>query len=270
MLMRFETSMKRFNPHRTYRLGRTLTVLDDVAIGDKLDDYKLTFYFAGLALEQVISSQIVKVSEGTRIAARELKHHLDTAFTDTRSGRSLEVVTHGLKSDISSAFRTFETRFDGDCHWLNLFDIPDVLAYDNTSLIENGIALFPETLHPIMSEMLKNDIREAARCLALDSPTACGFHLGRAIEETMRQYHLKFIGALPARAKRTMGGLYNNWTSQPSIPSSLLANVLNIKDHYRNPVSHPEVFLTSEDAHGMIGLYVSAMTEMLTAIKNNP
>jgi hypothetical protein len=49
------------------------------------------------------------------------------------------------------------------------------------------------------------DIQQAGRCLAFNIPTAAGFHILKAVESMIREYHLRLTGKHIAAKSRNRG-----------------------------------------------------------------
>lgn len=105
------------------------------------------------------------------------------------------------------------------------------------------------------------DIEEAAKCLALERPTACVFHLMRTME-TVLQYFGQSMGLASVEWKEWQTILnelnkpikalleatpQDKTRKEELIEASTL--LFNVKFAWRNPVMHPRDFYTLEQAH---------------------
>lgn len=258
--------MTRYNLFGLYYMGSTVGALARDALWEVKEPEILRRALSQCHLALYVIGKD-KYPEGlqkeTRDAAAALKEIIQPLLAEPEIIAAL--VTQS--PNIADRYQKFETLFQADLQRVNAFYVPRVLGYDMSILIESGEELILDSLHYLFSDLLRHDLREATRCLAFESPTACAFHLGRALEETMRQYQLEFHGAMPANPQdHSMGGLYGIWLNTSSVPRSLVENIKNIKDHYRNPISHPEIIVDTAGAHAMIGIYLSTIIDMLTQI----
>jgi hypothetical protein len=219
-------------------------------------------------LSELADAQFIKFDEGTCRAATDMAEILrSTRYEKDDAGAKIplsEPFDFMVLDEITKALQRFEIVFRENCASLDLFWVPDVLAYSTKALIERGEDLIPLELRSLLTPLLKDDLRSAARCLAFDLPTACAFHLARAIEGVMGLYHVTFLGSLPKHP--SMGALHALWQKDETVPELLIANVKYIKDNYRNPVSHPEISISTTEIHAMVGIYIAAITDMLSQI----
>ena len=61
--------------------------------------------------------------------------------------------------------------------------------YDTKRLVEDAEHIFSDAVRSWLSDQAVVDIRASGRCLAFELPTAAGFHLNRAVEDTIRKYY---------------------------------------------------------------------------------
>ena len=91
-----------------------------------------------------------------------------------------------------------------------------------------------------------NDMREAARALAFEIPTAVGFHLYRAIEAIVREY-FPLVGLSRSQIRNPSLGTYVqilNGTHKKIHITPINEKITVLLDHivknYRNPIMHPD------------------------------
>jgi hypothetical protein len=160
--------------------------------------------------------------------------------------------------------------------YLNLAYIPDSTGSD---LIEsNDLAFGKEVLQKF--PLLKEDISGAARCLALECPTASVFHLMRLVEHAVQK--------LGKRLKVTIDVSNETWyqivlhvgkaiDKMPSKTSaqqltkqkySAIASHLNmVRIATRNNVMHPNTSYTLKDAHEIFSATKILMHELSAIVK---
>mgnify|MGYP007043344617 CR=1 FL=1 len=137
--------------------------------------------------------------------------------------------------------------------------------YDVNRLIENGIGLFPSQMPQKVPEAT-DDAMEAGRCLAYECNTASGFHTFRVVEAVTRRY---WDAVAEGRARphpetigRIAGELETQVFGEPKIHESLK----QLAKLHRNPIAHPEVILTSDEAIAIVGMARSVITPMLQVL----
>ena len=118
-----------------------------------------------------------------------------------------------------------------------------------------------------MAEENKNlvvqDVREAARSLAFDIPTAVGFHIFRAIEAIIKK---EYFPLLNITVESNNLGQHIALLEGAGVDEKILGTLRNIKDYYRNPISHPEEFWGLDQAESALMLAVHAITVILQDI----
>jgi len=115
---------------------------------------------------------------------------------------------------------------------------------------------------------VKSDFDQAGRCLLFDNSTAVGFHLMRAIETAIYSY-LKVLTAQGLPVKSRNWGVYIKVLAKAGADAKAIGTIQHIKDAYRNPILHPEVTLSPEEAQALFGLAVSAIIQIAVAIKKS-
>jgi len=157
--------------------------------------------------------------------------------------------------------------------------------YDTNDLVERADRCLPDQVRTVIGEVATYEIQQGGRCLALDCPTACGFHMLRALEAVLHKYYLSVCG-LPEQkpldnwgayllALRKAAGLDDPRQKSPSKPTitdpavlkhvtRVVALIQQLKDQNRNLIMHPEIVLTVEEASGLFETVKAAIIEMAT------
>jgi hypothetical protein len=152
---------------------------------------------------------------------------------------------------------------------LNSYFVTQKAGFDTLSLLLWGENCFPPDLRGKVPEAVF-DVREAAKALAYESPTAAGFHVFRALESVLRRYHSHVTGGSAAPKVRNIGVYLESLRSSNKGDLKVRAVIKQIADLYRNPLIHPEVVLTMEDAVGIFGISRSAIAAMLSVLPDLP
>ena len=98
-------------------------------------------------------------------------------------------------------------------------------------------------------------------------PTAAAFHLHRINEAVLRRYYMAVSNGAEPPESGNMGEYLKALESMGSPDRRLLVTLRAIKDHYCNPVMHPEQSVESvDDAFGLLGLIRTAVVQMLKVI----
>lgn len=150
---------------------------------------------------------------------------------------------------------------NADTYWVSpkgAYKTRMLLQFAHTTLPAQVLATVPE---------VKADFDEAGKCLLFDMATATGFHLLRATEAVIRRYYKDVVGTEPDTKFRNWGAYTRNMRKCAAKDEKVLTCIDQIREHYRNPILHPEDNLSSDDALVLFGLCVSAITLMVGAMK---
>lgn len=142
-------------------------------------------------------------------------------------------------------------------------------SFDVSALVEAGNRLFPASLLVKVPETEK-DALEVGRALAFELPTACGFHTFRVTESVVRRY---WDIATKGQARPKLEALGNFSAELERMQLGDIRIVESIKQMtklHRNPLIHPEVILTSEEAIGIIGMARSVIGAILNTLPDAP
>lgn len=142
-------------------------------------------------------------------------------------------------------------------------------GYDMYSLLAAGETIFPTDLGMKVPEAVI-DAREAARALAYEVSTACGFHAFRVTESVLRRYYSHVTGGAAPPKVRSIGVYLNALKQSKKGDEKILAALKQMTDLHRNPLIHPEVVLTTEESIATLGIARSVITAMLAVLPIQP
>jgi len=163
------------------------------------------------------------------------------------------------------AAKEFETVLRTELNNANTYFIDPKGAHDTSALLVNASAHIPKHILLEVKE-IEQDIDQAGRCLLFDNSTAVGFHLMRAIETVIYKY-LKNLSGKDTPVKSRSWGVYIKALKKLNAEKKVIGTIEHIKDTYRNPILHPEVSLTPDDAQVLFGLAVSAIVQIVGVMK---
>jgi len=178
---------------------------------------------------------------------------------------------------VERAARDFEAVFELELLSSHAYFVSLKGAYDTAVLMERAEAAVAESLLQSLPPHAIQDFREAGKCLALEVPTACGYHVTRAVEAVLRHWHGLQVGGAPSDA--TPDKAQNNptltarrWAKceqdliASGAPKSTVGILTQIRELHRNPLMHPEIFLTIEEAISLFDISKSAIEAMAREI----
>jgi len=167
--------------------------------------------------------------------------------------------------NVVSAATEFETVLRTELNNADTYFIDPKGTHKTSLLLTDASREIPENILKEAPQVAE-DFRQAGRCLLFDNSTAVGFHLMRAIESVIYAYMKKLTGKdMPIKSRNW--GAYIRVLKANDADKKVLGMIEHIKDTYRNPILHPEVELSSEEAQVLFGLAVSAIVVIVNTMK---
>lgn len=154
-------------------------------------------------------------------------------------------------------------------------DMPDIASYvvsqkgifRTDDLIANAENHLSAKVRASLPEQACDDIRAAGKCLAYELPTACAFHLWRAVETVVVHYYRQLSGKTLRE-----GGVSQNWGAyikalQDANAEKKITEFLDhIRSEYRNPQTHPDEKVSVEEAQGLLSVALSVIDQTMRAV----
>src|SRR5918911_2868722 len=91
------------------------------------------------------------------------------------------------------------------------------------------------------------------------------FHILKAVGSMIREYHLKRTGKQVAAQSRNRGAYIRDLNTHGA-DTRVTAYLSHMKDFYRNPIVHPELTLTSDQALSLFSAAMSAIIQLDAAL----
>ncbi|WP_316163876.1 hypothetical protein [Bradyrhizobium sp. SZCCHNRI20481] len=149
------------------------------------------------------------------------------------------------------------------------FDISTLLHTAEENLHAEALAVLPSGV--------RDEVRSAGRCLALECYTACGFHILRGLEVVMAAYYKQisskdkafrswhdYVEALTDLEQADENGI------KPRFPSPKVAAMLDrMRQLDRNPLMHPSDTLDEMAADTLFKLSIVTMTELAKDMRDH-
>lgn len=142
-------------------------------------------------------------------------------------------------------------------------------GYDLNSLIDAGNLLFPKSL-PLKVPEAVTDALQAGKALAFDLPTASGFHLFRVTESVLKRYWDVVSKGAARPNLETIGNYAKELKGNGFGEEKVWEALMQMAKLHRNPLIHPEVILTVEEAISIVGMARSVTGAMLSALPDAP
>jgi len=167
---------------------------------------------------------------------------------------------------IRTAAQRFETILSAELSNSDTYWISPKGTHKTSVLLQSAHLELPASILQDIPDAA-SDFDEAGKCLLFDNATAVGFHLVRATEAVIRKYYEVIVGKPPATKFRNWGA-YIKGLNKCGANAKVTGFLDHIREHYRNPILHPEVNLTPEDAQVLFGVCVSAIVMMVSEMKS--
>ncbi|MDR7271239.1 hypothetical protein J2X20_003907 [Pelomonas saccharophila] len=246
-----------------YNMGSAMKPIAHMRGDSKLGMAWKPLWTAKKALEDLLSSQwFTPAIRAATIPATEL-HTAIKALTDRTDFESEIGVMQA--AEVISALESFEKVVSSELHIADAYFVTRKAGYDTSVLVMNAEENFPSQLS-LKVPLAIVDVREAGKCLAFELPTAAGFHIFRAVESVVRSYWDAVRGSHPHPKNQGLGSYLGLLTKHGLGDAKVLAVLTQLKDLHRNPIAHPQVTLTVEEAVSIFGIAQSAVSAMLKTI----
>lgn len=111
------------------------------------------------------------------------------------------------------------------------------------------------------------DLKNAGQCLAFEVWTASAFHLMRACEKVLREWHQRGV---PNPTPNADWALRTKELTDAGADQATVDSLDQIRRNYRNPTMHPQTFYERPQALALFGSVLGAITNMAEQIKKLP
>jgi hypothetical protein len=135
-------------------------------------------------------------------------------------------------------------------------------GYDVSLLTAAGSILFPKSLLQKVPEA-ETDSMEAGKALAFELATSCGFHVFRIVESTLKRYWDEVSDKKDRPKLETIGSYSIELDKGKFGDEKVWESLKQLAKLHRNPLIHPEVILSVEEAIGIVGIARSVVGMML-------
>jgi len=262
--------MQRLNEFQLYTLASAVHPLTSATNEAKYSEVWLNWFNARDNLQAIFKQRALEVCFQ---AADELHRAID-AVVPRDWGDAVKKLQEPQDSGpeigwpaytVRAAAEKFETVLsaelaNSDTYWISpkgTHKTSMLMSYAHMELPGSVVLEVPE---------VKSDFDEAGKCLLFDTSTAAGFHLLRATEAVIRKYYKAVIGVEPKVKFRNWGAYIKILRAHNANPK-ITGFLDHIREHYRNPILHPEENLSPEDAQVLFGVCVSAIVMIAEEMK---
>lgn len=160
---------------------------------------------------------------------------------------------------IRQAVSKFETILSAELSSSDTYWVSPKGTHKTSMLMKSAHSVLPDAV-TARFPLVASDFDEAGRCWIFDNYTAAGFHLMRATEAAIREYYKVLTQKEPKKKFRNWGIYLKELSKCTNANPKIIHFLDHIRDNYRNPISHPEQNLNSEEAQVLFGVCVSAIS----------
>jgi len=264
--------MKKFNPYETYSLGKQLFPVLNFEENDyDYSEIMWPLYTARVTLLAQIKASTVFQSASNRAAGSVISAINTVVPTDIEEMFKVEnnkKVTRYEIKNIKNHIQNLETVLSNDMPGVSAYIVSQKGIYKTDDLISHADHNFPKEIRNIIPEQAIKDLIESGKCLAFEVPTACAFHLWRAVETVMGVYYQKLAkNTFELDKVNKNWGAYIKALDTKGADTKITQFLDHIRESYRNPQTHPEAMLEVNEALGLFGVATSAIHQMVLEIQ---
>jgi hypothetical protein len=229
----------------------------------RFGDVFTRLWLAQQQLEALLNNSVFTPSlRSSRPFAETLLRSIREQLTAGDMDRILSMQDVGL---IKIYADEFKLAFLAEMAMLPAYFVTQKGSHDTLTLLDQAHRLFPDDLHAKVPEAMF-DVIEAGKALAYETATACGFHVFRAVEAVLRRYYTEVTGGRPHPKVRVIAVYVNAMQQRKCGDEKILSTLKQLSTLHRNPLIHPDVVLTNNEAISLVGMAHSAITAMLAAL----
>jgi hypothetical protein len=244
----------------------TIEALASVTATSKLQDIWFSLFNAKNYLEQVFGQSIY--TPYLR-ASREKAVALHATLERILARNQEELVGEYDAWFLNFQKSEFRIVFLSDVNTVPSFLVVGKEGHDTNILSEEGFRLFPASMGSKVPETLA-DAKEVGKALAYELATACGFHVFRVTESVIKCYWDHVSKGASRPNLETIGTYASELEKQNYGDAKVYETLKQMAKLHRNPLIHPEVILTVEEAVETLGIARSVIGTMLRTLPDAP
>jgi hypothetical protein len=258
--------MKQINTFSLYELAKALQRLRDIPTDPTLvtKDNAFTLFTAHWWLDNFLEQETIPLDVSLNSAqelSTWLQHTAQKIFAvDVDGAPAIEAYELNL---IATRLDNFETVLNAELQKHLTYLVSQIGGLSMPLLVNKAEVNLPEDALPVIPDSVKKDFREAGRCLAFEVPTAAGFHAMRATEAVLRIYYKLVTGNEPDRID---WGTCTQELKKGKANQKIVQVLDQIRDLHRNPLMHPQDFLTMKEAIRLFDIAKSAIGSLAEEI----
>lgn len=199
--------------------------------------------------QDILTTFIPRSYEKAQAFLATLNHFSEVVVTEDPRGGNVDVLQTTLEG--------FSITLQDELDRLPTFTVTAKGNLDIRALVKGAANGWPQAITELLNTFIIDDVNHAGECLAYDLPTACGFHILRAVETCAKAYVHAATGKLPPVKNRNWG----EYIEQLKLAGAHtdVTDLLRILKAKRNPLMHPYENLDVDDAISLMCLCQSGI-----------
>jgi hypothetical protein len=257
--------MKQINTYSLYQLATQLTPLKSLPLvgAEITKDHAFTLFNALYWLNDFFIDNNALPLDLSGDAAMRLKNILEIVSNKLWNDSSEEVEDWEARN-IRNHLSNLETVMSLELQRHQTYLVSQIGGYSMPLLTTKAEVNILEETRNVINEQALLDFREAGRCLAFELPTAAGFHAMRSTESVLRQYYELVFNK---RTDRIEWGTCTYNLKSEGVNPKVVQILDQMRDLHRNPLMHPQDFLTMKEAIGLFDIAKSAIGALAEEIR---
>jgi hypothetical protein len=243
--------------------------LKTIVHNEALSGYEWIFFSAKNQIELIFAQSVY--SPHLRIS-RDKAHDLHdriSAFLKHIQDGDVVLVDESELWMLNYSVDQFKTVFMSELSTLPTFLVQEKEGYDINRLIDDGAKLFPPSLLSKVPEA-RADAMEAGKALAFELATSCGFHIFRVTESVLKKYWNHVSSNAKHPFPKTIGKYVEGMEKGKFGDAKVVESLKQLAKLHRNPIAHPEIILSVEEAIDTVCIARSVVGAMLKVIPDAP
>lgn len=170
-------------------------------------------------------------------------------------------------SHIVDKLESFKNVFVTECRDASIYLVEQLLIYNTSDLAEEASKRIPNEVRDLIPISIIFEFDQAGKAIAFDLPTACGFHVLRALEVMMEHYlsNFNYNGKKCSSWFDYIESMRKLYDDKDRIhkPSEKVISMLDrMRQLDRNPLMHPQDTLDTTQAETLFSLSAITIIEM--------
>jgi hypothetical protein len=263
-----DSGMLDFNAYLLFYVGTCVRQLSNIKGGAKVSAWATVLVEGRSGLQAFVSDK-----QHASMFPRSIKHALivlagiRSMIPDLTPGTMFQdrMISGPEASDLETNLILLASALGEESEKAYVVVLQKQRAFDLHTLIEAISTAFDSAVWDKLSDFSKREIKESGRCLALERYTASGFHMLRAVENETRDCAILIGRALPTRRD------FNDYIKilKDSGADARLVSVLdNVRSLERNPLVHPEDWLSQDDAVNIFCIALAVFSRLISYMES--